>query len=148
MKKLIYLTVFLTVCLTGSLSVRAQCTASPGFQCVPQATMDRTAKALDEIPPLRALIAAQAKELGLKDDQIKALNTAIAAWTGAFNSQGDLIKAQNAMIEALQKLTTTALDLAQKLQDKAAKPKSGFAKFADTLEKIALIALGVSIARL
>lgn len=142
MKKLLFILIlFLAPVVYG------QCTASPGWQCVPQSVMDRTAKALDEIPPLRDLVAKQAKQLGLKDDEVKALNASISAWSAAFTSQGDLVKAQNVMIEALQKLTNAALDLAQKLQDKINKPKSGFARFVEILEKIALIAVGVSIGR-
>ncbi len=125
--------------------INGQCTSSGGFVCVPQATMDRISKDLSELAVARDTIAKLTSTIALSDSEralaqktIQAANDVIAAKDKTALDYQQIIGIQ---AKALNLYST----LVQRLTDQINKPKSSFAKFVQTLEKLAILAAGIAV---
>lgn len=144
MKNLCFAIIFFFAVAVG---VNAQCTSTSGYQCVPQDTMDRMAKALDEIPKLRDLVAKQSAALALSDNERNAAQSLIKALNEAFDARGRIITDYERMMVVYQKVIDMQSALITKLTETLNKPRSAFSKFLKALKEIALITTGIILGR-
>lgn len=142
MKKLI-IPIFCLFLFT--LSLKAQCVVPSGFVCLPQADVDKISKDLAELKQSRIVIADFKSERGASD-------VLVNAYKAFATSSNDLVAALQKQVtdqitinQLQQKLLETAYALVDKLTQQINKPKSGFQKFIQTVEKIVYLAAGVLI---
>jgi hypothetical protein len=135
----------LLVYFVFTLSANAQCVSDATHQCVPNETLNRMNKALDELAASRDLIikltaaqatsdakAAAAQEVISKANEILALDTKI-------------IGSYDKVISLYQDTIKLYADLVEKLTAQLNKPKSAWQKFLTALKEVALLAAGVAI---
>jgi flagellar biosynthesis chaperone FliJ len=143
MKRILLIAIF----LFAPMVAYSQCTASPGFVCVSQDTMDRTAKALDEIPKLRDLVAKQATSLNLSDAERVAAQALVKALNDALDIRGRLIVDYEKMMTVYERVIAMQTQLIEKLTAQINKPRSAWQKFLTTLKEIAILAAGITLGR-
>lgn len=140
-------TIIVAMLLFCSAVGYGQCTSSTGYQCVPQADMDRIAKDLNELKVLKDAYQKLLTERALTDAERTAAQNVIkiSQDTVAIFQQG--VADRDKVIELQQKALTLYAELVQKLTDQLNKPKSAWSKFLTALKEIAYLAAGVVIGR-
>ena len=139
----------ITLCFLFAISANAQnCPPMPsGLVCVSQSTIDRAAKAADELLEARKVIAAfmverstTAAEREAAEKLILRLNAVIAV-QDRMTSEYEKIGAMYKQVIEMQS------QLIEKLTKQLMAPKSGWAKFFEVLKTVASIATGILIGR-
>lgn len=140
MRKLLFTTAF---CFVLTLSAYGQC--ADGSVCVSQATIDKAAKAADELLAARDALAKFAAERTVHDAERKAaavlidnLNVLVATGQRIQDEQTKVIQMYKTVVEMYQ-------GIVEKLEKMLSKPKSGWAKFAAILEKIGYVLAGIAL---
>ena len=136
--------------LLSPVALCAQCVSKPDDPCVSvnQSILDRAAKGLDELKAARDVIKQFEAERSLNATQQKAADTLIASLNSLValhvNIEADYAK----VLDAYKGVLEAQAKLIDKLTTALNKPQSKFGKFMAAVEKIALIALGISLGRL
>lgn len=133
--------------LAFGLGVNAQCVETPQDPCVSvrQSTLDRAAKALDELISARDLIEKQITALKATDAERKAWvqYQATTESTIAIFQKG--LVDREKVIELQDKVIQTLVQLNDKLLTQLNKPKSAWSKFADAIKAVVYILAGAAI---
>lgn len=144
MKRLLLIVALL---LLGSGWANAQCVPGPSDPCVSvnQSILDRTSKGLTELAALRDAVAKYAAERTATDAERAAAKSVIEAGNNAISMLQKGIADRDTIIALQQKTMELYAQLVEKLQAQINKPKSGWQKFAATLEKVALVLAGAAL---
>lgn len=137
----------LTICFIGFFAVVGHSQCTQGSVCVPQTTVDKCAKAADELLAARDALAKLTAERDVSAVAIKAAQTAIDSLQTAITTGRQIQADQQKIIEMYQTVVKSLYDIIDKQAQMLNKPKSAWAKFVRTLEKIAVLAIGISIGR-
>lgn len=147
--------ILITLFLLAPIAINAQCVhTSAADPCVliNQSVLDRTAKALDEIPKLRDLVTKYEAQVKLTDAERLAAQGLIAALNAVIDVRGkmiaDLESFQIKMFAAYEKVIAMQQALIDKLTADLNRPKSGWKKFVQAIREIGFILAGVSLGRL
>jgi hypothetical protein len=137
--------------LVAPLTMYSQCTTQPGFACASQSTFDRMSKALDELAASRDALQKFTNERAANDALNAASLQVIKAANDVIAFKDKVIADQDAFIvkmtNAYDKVITLQQVLIDKLTAQLSKPTSAWSKFVQTVEKITMIALGITIGR-
>jgi len=135
--------------LLAPIAAYSQCTSTPTDPCVPvnQSILDRASKGLKELASARDALQKFTNERAANDalnaaslQVIKAANEVIAYKDKIIADQDKL----NAMYEKVIQLQSV---LIEKLTAQIGQKPSAWSKFIQTVEKIALITLGITVGR-
>lgn len=146
MKKLIF-----TILLFGCVhAVNAQCVATPTDPCVDvhQSLLDRASKVVDELAAAQKAILAFQNERGATDAERAAYKNLAVISDMAMGILQKGIADRDTVIALQQKALDLYSTLVDKLSAKIDAPVSSWHKFLNIVKEVALIALGVSAARL
>jgi septal ring factor EnvC (AmiA/AmiB activator) len=137
----------IAILLFAGIAANAQCTASAGFQCVPNADMDRISKDLTELKASRDVIAKFQAERTATDAERAATTAVLKAANDAIDTLNKGIADRDKLIDLQNKTLTLYADLVEKLTTKLNTPKSAFSKFMTALKEIAYLAAGIALGR-
>lgn len=137
----------LIILLFAPMAAYSQCVATAADPCVSvnQSLLDRTKQALLESKAKDDLIAAYQNLGKLTDFERAAAQAAMKAAMDAFDAQGKQITDMERVDDRKDKLIDALMTLVEKLTAKIDAKKSGWVKFVEAVEKIALIVVGVTI---
>jgi hypothetical protein len=134
-----------TIWVVLTLSAYGQC--QNDSVCVPQATINQAAQAVDELKAARDVIArfqversASEAERGAATALIKGLNDLLA-------TKDKIISEYERINELYKKVIDFQQVIIERLEGQLNKPKSGWQKFLTTLKEIALVLSGVILGR-
>ena len=144
MKRLLFI---ILLPLALSVAASGQCSAPAGFACVPQETMNRLNKALDELGASRDAIAKLVAAQAASDAKAAAAQSVIDKANEIMALDVKMFTSYDKVIDLYQKTLALYADLVEKLTTQLNKPRSAWSKFLATLEKVAAIALGIAIGR-
>lgn len=149
MKKILFI-ILINLALGLTAVYSQQCIPTVTDSCVEvhQSILDRMAKSLDELKAARELIKTYERQVLLTDAERAAYKSLVQAMQDAFDARGKIVTDQTTIIALQQKVIQTYSDLVEKLTAAINKKQTGFQKFLQVLEKIAILAAGVSIGRL
>ncbi len=130
-----------------ALSAKAQtvCVVPLGFVCLTQTDADKISADLAELKASRPVIAAFKAERDATAAQIASLNNLVKQQDALADSLRRQIVDMTTVHDLAMKTLAAYADLTDKLVAKLNAPKSAFAKFAQALKEIALIATGLAI---
>jgi hypothetical protein len=137
----------LLVYFAFTISANAQCTASANYVCVPQDTMNRINKALDELAASRDLIVKLSAAQATSDAKAAAAQDVINKANEILALDTKIIGSYDKVITLYQDTIKLYADLVDKLTTQLNKPKSAWQKFLTAVREIALIASGIAIGR-
>jgi hypothetical protein len=137
----------IVILLFAGLSINAQCTTQAGYVCITQAAANDIAKNLDELKAARDVIAKFTAERSATDAERQAATVLLKAANDALDTLAKGIADREKLIDLQAKTLQLYADLVEKMTAKLNAPKSAWAKFVEAVEKIAILALGISIGR-
>lgn len=137
------LTLILVFGLFAVVSLRAQC--APGSVCVPQQTIDRAAQAASELIEARKVIQEFTKERAATDAERAASAKLIDGLNALVTTKDRIETEQNKIIDLYKQTVILQQEIIERLEKRLMAPKSGWNKFTATLEKVALILVGVAL---
>lgn len=143
MKKICLIFIFL-FCAAG---VKAQTICPLNMVCITQAAADSIAHDLDELKASRVVIADFAKERTTTAAERVASQNLVKALNDFADARGKMIEDSKALIALQQSVIQMYGDLVNKMTIAMNKKQSNFQKVLATVEKILLVAVGVSIGR-
>jgi len=135
------------ILLFAPLVAYSQCTAPEGYQCVPNDTVSRMSKALTELAAQRDLVQKFTNERAANDALNAASLQVIKAANDVIAFKDNVIASQERLAVAYEKIIQLQAVLIDKLTAKMSQPTSAWSKFVQTVEKIALITLGITVGR-
>ena len=115
--------------------------------CVPQSTIDRCARAADELAAARIAIDKLTAEREVSAVAIKSAQTAIDSLQRAIQVGKDIQAVQEQVIETLKGIIKLQGEIIERYEKILNKPKSAWQKFLATLKTLASIAMGIGIGR-
>jgi len=139
------ITVIAVVLLFGAMNISAQC--STDSVCVPQATIDRAARAADELAAARIAITKLEAERDVSTVAIRSAQTAIDSLQRAVQVGKDIQTIQEQVIETLKGIIKLQSEIIERYEKQLSRGKSGWQKFVNVLKTIATIAFGIGIGR-
>lgn len=152
MRKLLFTTAFcflLTLSAYGqTVQVLTKADECPADKvCVSQSTIDKAAKAADELLAARDALAKFAAERTVHDAERKAAAVLIDN-LNVLVATGQRIQDEQTKVIALYKsVMEMQAGIIERLEKMLSKPKSGWAKFADILKTVAAVLSGVVLGR-
>jgi hypothetical protein len=129
------------------VNISAQCVSDAHSQCVPNETLNRMNKALDELAASRDLIVKLTAAQAASDAKNAAADAVIAKTNQILELDTKMIGSYDKVIALYQDTIKLYADLVEKLTTKLNAPKSAFAKFVGALREIAVLAAGILIGR-
>jgi hypothetical protein len=139
----------LALLIAGTITASAQCIATPTDNCVSvhQSILDKASHAIDELTEARKVIAAFEKERGATDFERAAYKNALAIADNALEVFKKGVADRDTVITMQQKALELYSVLVEKLTAQINRPKSAWQKFIGVVEKIVVLAAGVTIGR-
>lgn len=137
----------IAILLIAGISANAQSTASAGFACVPQATMDRISQDLTELKAARDVIAKFTAERVATDAERAATTSVLKAANDAIDTLNKGIADRDKLIDLQSKTLQLYANLIEKMTIQINKPRSAFSRFVQALKEIGFIAAGIALGR-
>jgi len=129
------------------VSVNAQCVSDATHQCVPNDTLNRMNKALDELAASRDLIVKLTAAQATSDAKAAAAAEVIAKTNKILDLDAKAFGFYDKVVAMYQELVKLQADLNEKLMAKINAPKSAWQKFFEAVKEFAILAAGVTIGR-
>jgi len=135
--------------LLAPIVTYSQCTSTPTDPCVQinQSILDRTSKALTELTAARDTIQKFTNERAANDALNAASLQVIKAANEVIAYKDKIIADQDKLNTMYEKVIQLQSALIEKLTAQINAPKSAWQKFIQTVERIAVLTLGITIGR-
>jgi hypothetical protein len=147
MRKLQIVGLTLLVYFVFAISANGQCVSDAKSQCVPNETMNRINKALDELAASRDLIVKLTAQAATSDAKAAAASEVISKANEILALDAKIMGSYDKVIALYEQTIKLYADLVDKLTAKINAPKSAWQKFTQALKEIALLAAGVALGR-
>lgn len=142
MKKILLISAF---CFLLTLSAYSQC--ADGSVCVSQVTIDKAAKAADELLAARDALTKFAAERTVHDAERKAAAVLIDNLNALVATGQRIQDEQTKVIQLYKSVVEMQAGIIERLEKMLSKPKSGWNRLLDILKTIAAIATGITLGR-
>lgn len=142
MKRIFIITALLITC---GFSAYGQCT--DGSVCVSQTTIDRAAKAIDELAVARDVIAKFTLERTATTAEREAAERVVLRLNSVIAVQDRLNTEYERVIALYKSVVEMQAQLIERLEKMLNKPKSAWQKLVAVLEKITFILAGAALGR-
>lgn len=136
-------------CFILTLSAYGQCVSTASDPCVSihQSTIDRAARAADELIEARNVIAEFTKERAASQAERAAAAKVIEGLNQLVATKDRIEVEQNKIIKLYVDVVAMQQTIIEKLEKRLSAPKSGFQKLLEVLKRVGDIAVGVAIGR-
>ena len=133
--------------LLAPIVTYSQCTTQAGYICMAQSENDRISKALTELTAARDTIQKFTNERAANDALNAASLQVIKAANEVIAYKDKIIADQDKLNTMYEKVIQLQSALIEKLTAQIGQKPSAWSKFIQTVEKIALITLGITVGR-